>query len=722
VILPFTNQDDFAARKATALAAINGLTASDGGDTDETPFDGLRLALNGSIGEWRYGAGTRQIFLFTDSPAKDYNLAGEVTALAHNIGATISDTSALALAGGKVNTFNLTFNSSNLEELTDPVAPATTLGSTPSTNPTAQVQIFTVYSGGWNLYSDELAAIANNNGGAVLTAPTNDELVQQILAIINVNDDLPVILIAVTDTDADEPNNPGQFTLTRTGITTQTLAVNYMITGTATNGIDNEKLTGTATFQAGSSTATIDVKPIDDNIDEGNETIILTLTDGGTNYKLDPVKSSGTVTIADNETRPIISINDVLQAEGNTGTNNFAFNLTLSKPSTETVTVKYTTADGTATAASDYTAATGTVTFNPGETSKTVNISVKGDTTLELDETFTVNLTDAVGGTISRATGTGTIIDDDRPVIALTTPDANASEDKKDPGLFNITRTGTTTQALTVTYTIAGTATNDTDYKNITGTATFKAGAAQTSIEIKPSDDKIYEGNETILLTLNDGGTNYKIDPVAKTGTVIIADDDLPSISLNVTNDNPRNLVVKVENFDEINPRIGTGLQTGAEGEVIDLRGFDGRTLKVDTIGGGDSVYKSYIGFYFVEDTQGTLANGLKVSDAGYAEAAIKSAVLRSFKTESTKDFNLTGGKILAPVVIANGTFEDYLKRNPQNQASSDIHAYFDYIGANTDKVDHFRLLGDNKFGIEDTYGGGDKDYNDIIFQMNIKG
>jgi Domain of unknown function (DUF4114) len=135
----------------------------------------------------------------------------------------------------------------------------------------------------------------------------------------------------------------------------------------------------------------------------------------------------------------------------------------------------------------------------------------------------------------------------------------------------------------------------------------------------------------------------------------------------------------------------------------------------------GDSVYKSYIGFYAVEDTQGTLASGLKVSDAGYAEAAIRSALLRSFKTESTSDLNVTGGKILAPVVIANGTFEDYLKRNPQNQASSDIHAYFDYIGANTDKVDHFRLLGDNKFGIEDMYGGGDRDYNDIIFQMNIK-
>jgi hypothetical protein len=101
--------------------------------------------------------------------------------------------------------------------------------------------------------------------------------------------------------------------------------------------------------------------------------------------------------------------------------------------------------------------------------------------------------------------------------------------------------------------------------------------------------------------------SNYTIDG-AKSGTVKIAD-----------NDNPRDrdsndLVLKVETLDEINLQIGTGLQGGSEGEVIDLRGFDGRTLNVDTIVVGDSDYRNYIGFYAVEDAQGTLASGLKVS------------------------------------------------------------------------------------------------------------
>jgi Domain of unknown function (DUF4114) len=180
-------------------------------------------------------------------------------------------------------------------------------------------------------------------------------------------------------------------------------------------------------------------------------------------------------------------------------------------------------------------------------------------------------------------------------------------------------------------------------------------------------------------------------------------------------------LVLKVETIDSFTPPIGTNLQAKSEGAVLDLRNFTGQTLKVDTISVSDAAYSNYIGFYAVEDTLGTLANGLKVGDAGYAEAAIRSVILRSSKTETLSDRQVSGGKIFAPVMVANGTFEDFLNRNPQNQANSNVNAYFNYLGANTDKVDHFRILGDNKFGVEDLYGGGDLDYNDIVFQVNVK-
>lgn len=73
VILPFTDQDEFEDRKAAATAAINSITVGGGGDLPETDFDGLLLALNGSAGQWRVGAGTRRIALFTDAPVKMQN-------------------------------------------------------------------------------------------------------------------------------------------------------------------------------------------------------------------------------------------------------------------------------------------------------------------------------------------------------------------------------------------------------------------------------------------------------------------------------------------------------------------------------------------------------------------------------------------------------------------------------------------------------------------------
>jgi hypothetical protein len=64
---------------------------------------------------------------------------------------------------------------------------------------------------------------------------------------------------------------------------------------------------------------------------------------------------------------------------------------------------------------------------------------------------------------------------------------------------------------------------------------------------------------------------------------------------------------------------------------------------------------------------------------------------------------------------------QDFLTRNATNAGGENVpHAYFNYVAANPDRVDHVRLLGDNKFGFEDFLGGGDRDYNDTVVQFNI--
>ena len=110
---------------------------------------------------------------------------------------------------------------------------------------------------------------------------------------------------------------------------------------------------------------------------------------------------------------PSVSIDDVSAVEGNSGTTMMSFPVTLSAASTKSVSVNYLTSNGTATAPADYAAAGGTIRFAPGETSKTIQVAVVGDTTYEPTETFTVALSNPVNATIAVASATGTVENDD---------------------------------------------------------------------------------------------------------------------------------------------------------------------------------------------------------------------------------------------------------------------------------------------------------------------
>ncbi len=122
-----------------------------------------------------------------------------------------------------------------------------------------------------------------------------------------------------------------------------------------------------------------------------------------------------------------ISIENLAQLEGNSGgTTQFVVTVRLDRPNNdEAVTVDYVTVEDTATAGEDYTAATGTVTFATGETLQTLIIEVNGDTTLEADETFSINLSNAVNGDILVGEGVITILNDDKPDSTITGATAN---------------------------------------------------------------------------------------------------------------------------------------------------------------------------------------------------------------------------------------------------------------------------------------------------------
>jgi len=110
---------------------------------------------------------------------------------------------------------------------------------------------------------------------------------------------------------------------------------------------------------------------------------------------------------------PSIAISDASVVEGSSGTTPLSFEVTLSRSVTWKVSVAYATADGTAQAGSDYTAAQGTLAFPPGETTKTIEVRVNGDTVVEPDETLTISLSSAANATIDDSSATGTITNDD---------------------------------------------------------------------------------------------------------------------------------------------------------------------------------------------------------------------------------------------------------------------------------------------------------------------
>ncbi|MEQ8973778.1 MAG: glycoside hydrolase family 9 protein [Coleofasciculus sp. C1-SOL-03] len=143
------------------------------------------------------------------------------------------------------------------------------------------------------------------------------------------------------------------------------------------------------------------------------------LSAGSQQLRLDMLSNSFNVNYIDivpstsSPTPPTLSINDVSLTEGNSGTKNATFTVNLSEASTQSVSVNYATANDTATAGSDYTAESGTLTFAAGETSKTISVAVTGDTTVESDETFNVNLSNASNATIGDSQGVGTILNND---------------------------------------------------------------------------------------------------------------------------------------------------------------------------------------------------------------------------------------------------------------------------------------------------------------------
>ncbi|MEO8035406.1 MAG: IPTL-CTERM sorting domain-containing protein, partial [Acidobacteriota bacterium] len=311
-------------------------------------------------------------------------------------------------------------------------------------------------------------------------------------------------------------------TVTRTGGSDCSVTVNYATAdATAVAGSDYSATSGTLTFGPGVLSQSFTIPILNDSINEAMETFTVTITNptGGATLLAPTV---ATVWIVDDDPLPALSINNVTQAEGNSGTSNFVFTVALTGSTAQTVTVNYATANGTATAGSDYTATGGTLTFTPGVTTQTVSVPVAGDTVNETNETFTVNLSAPVNATITTATGTGTIVNDDgAPTLLIDNVTQAEGNSGTSNFVFTVTLAGSTAQTVTVNYATAnGTAVAGSDYTSTSGTLTFAPGTTTQTVAVPVTGDTTVESDETFTVNLS-APVNATITTATGTGTII---------------------------------------------------------------------------------------------------------------------------------------------------------------------------------------------------------
>src|SRR5262249_19380646 len=344
---------------------------------------------------------------------------------------------------------------------------------------------------------------------------------------------------------------------------------------TATAGADYTATAGILTFAAGVTTQAITVPVLGDVIDETNETFTVNLS-AATGATI--ADGQGVGTILDNDPVPTLAVNHVTVTEGNTGTTNAVFTVTLTGATALPVSVSFATADVTATAGSDYTGRSGSLTFQPGTTAQQITVAVLGDVVNEPNETFNVNLSAPVNAAIGDGQGVGTILNDDASNQApVLNPIGNKTVNEGQPLTFTATATDPDA-GQTLTFSLQGTVPAGAAIDPATGAFTWTPteaqgpSAPQVTVRVTDNGTPALFDDETITITVNEVNQAPVLLPIGPrathvdsnlTFTAVAAAAGLPAHPLTVT------LQGAVPAGATINPTTGlfSWTPTAAQGE-----------------------------------------------------------------------------------------------------------------------------------------------------------
>ena len=454
------------------------------------------------------------------------------------------------------------------------------------------------------------------------------------------------------------------------GTSTADVVVIYAVdtSSTATAGDDYTAPSGKLTITAGESSATITIGTETDVVLDPGETVVVKLTSATTDTRTVTVDATAkkTATILEQDT-VTVSVGAVLVVddpqtqnvdetddkssveEGETA----SFVVTLSGEVSGTVSVTYTTANGTAESGTgkDYTTASGTLEFTSGQTSKTIEVTTLEDLLNEADETYTLTLTGVTGVTgvsLGTASATGTIEDDDALTAALGTHTASVAEGSEATFEVDVSG-GTSTADVVVIYAVdtSSTATAGDDYTAPSGKLTITAGESSATITIGTETDVVLDPGETVVVKLTSATTDTRtvtVDATAKkTATILEQDTVTVSVGAVLVVDDPQ-----TQNVDETDDKSSV-----EEGEtasfVVTLSGEVSGTVSV-TYTTANGTAESGTGKDY------TTASGTLEFTSGQTSKTIEVTTLEDLLNEADETYTLTLTGVTGVTGVSLGT------------------------------------------------------------------
>ncbi len=366
-----------------------------------------------------------------------------------------------------------------------------------------------------------------------LSDATNGDIVGST-ATGTIEDDDPLPEVSIRGGDVEESDSGAEitFTVTLSRESGRTVTVDYETVGDSASPNDDFTPipTTTLTFNPGETSKTVTVMVLDHDLNEGSETFAVELSNPS-NATLSSNPKSAQGTIRNDDPLPVLSFvsDNVSRSEGSAGID---FQVRLGSPSGQHVTVRYQTADGTARQGEDYTAISPSrvLGFAPGETEKTISVSLKDDEVFEGNEgeTFTLRLTSPTNATVPADTATGTITENDTEstTVQLTLNPTTISEGDGSEAVLLEARLNASTRTVNspVRITVAGSGQQNRVGFNAVNPFTITIPARSTSARrtftLTPQDDSDDEDDETVTVS----GSND--DLTVNSATITLTDND----------------------------------------------------------------------------------------------------------------------------------------------------------------------------------------------------